>query len=51
MDNLLGSDSTKLDPSYQIYTGMFETKEAAQDAQSKIKVKYGWLTYLIDETK
>ncbi|MEK3977913.1 hypothetical protein MKY37_02360 [Psychrobacillus sp. FSL K6-2836] len=34
-----------------IYTGTFTTKEAAQDVDAKIKAKYGWTTYLIDETK
>lgn len=45
------TDSTKLDPYYRMYTGTFETKEAALEAQLKIKAKYGWVTYLIDETK
>lgn len=45
------ADTTSFNPMYRIYTGTFTTKEAAQDVEAKIKAKYGWTTYLIDETK
>ncbi|MEK3955290.1 N-acetylmuramoyl-L-alanine amidase family protein [Psychrobacillus sp. FSL K6-1464] len=45
------ADTISFNPNYRIYTGTFTTKEAAQEAEAKIKTKYGWTTYLIDETK
>lgn len=45
------ADTISFNPNYRIYTGTFTTKEAAQEAEAKIKAKYGWTTYLIDETK
>jgi len=45
------ADTTGFNPNYRIYTGTFSTKEAAEDVRKQIKEKYGWMTYLIDETK
>ena len=44
------ADTTLFNPNYRIYTGTFTT-EAAEDIIAKIKAKYRWTTYLIDETK
>jgi len=45
------ADTISFNPNYRIYTGTFTTKEAAEEVEAKIKEKYGWTTYLIDETK
>lgn len=43
--------ATKTKGSYRIKTGTFNTKEDAESARAKLKVDYGWTTYLIDETQ
>lgn len=45
------ADTTSFNPKYRIFTGTFTTKESAVSFQRQIKDKYGWVTYLIDETK
>lgn len=45
------ADSLSLNPDYRIITGPFGTKEDAEKTQKEIKDKYGWTTYLLDETK
>lgn len=44
-------ESLGFNPDYRIYTGTFTTKEDAEAVGKQLKDKFGWVVYLLNETK